>query len=238
MPVACENPVEIILNEADKHGMYVFLPVGLYAWFDFSRGSLEWHKEVADELFELYGHHKSFYGWYVSEEIFGDLGKSAKRCQEIEEFFFEFQRHCRAMAPCKPLMLAPNCHFVPCAAESWRKVLEHCDIICPFGFHRMPALDISGDEAAKLMQNLCDDAGSHLWMDMEVFSFAKDMALYPRPIDNVVEDLNKYTNFEEILCYQYPGLMNAPWASKKPGGEATVKLYMDYYQFLFGNEKA
>jgi len=237
MPITAKNPVEAILTEADKHNMNVFLPVGLYAWFDFTKGSLEWHKQVADELHELYGHHKSFYGWYVSEEVYGDLGNDPRSWCEIVEFFHEFQAHCRRLAPCKPVMLAPNCHFVPRAVESWRKLLKHCDIICPFGFHRMPAGDISGTEAAELMQKLCEDAGAHLWMDMEMFSFEEDNALYPRSISGIIGDLCKFTNFEHILCYQFPGLMNAPWATEKPGGEATVKLYTDYYNFLKSRER-
>jgi hypothetical protein len=232
MPIAAKNPVEAILSEADKHDMHVFLPVGLYAWFDFTKGSLEWHKQVANELYELYGHHPSFYGWYVAEEIFGDLGNDPQCWREIVDFFREFQAYCRQLAPCKPVALAPNCHYVPCAIENWRKLLKHCDIICPFGFGRMPADDISGAKAATLMQKLCDEVDSHLCMDMEVFLFNGDKALSPRPINGVIDKLNRFTNFEKTLCYQFSGLMNAPWASRKPGGEATVKFYTDYQQFL------
>jgi hypothetical protein len=96
----------------------------------------------------------------------------------------------------------------------------------------MPEKDISGEEAAGLFQKLCNEAGCHLWLDMEVFLFSKDLALYPRPIDGLVSDIQRFQNFETILCYQYPGLMNSPWASRKPGGEATVKLFVDYKRFL------
>jgi hypothetical protein len=69
MPIAAKDPVEDVLSQADKNGMKVFVAVGLYAWFDFSNGSLEWHKNVAKELWDKYGHHPSFYGWYVSEAM-------------------------------------------------------------------------------------------------------------------------------------------------------------------------
>ncbi|HUU31855.1 MAG TPA: DUF4434 domain-containing protein [Phycisphaerae bacterium] len=232
MPICAADPVEAILSEADRLGMHVFPGVGLYAWFDFTAGSLQWHKQVVDELYAMYGHHPSLYGWYVSEEIFGDLGNDPKRFNEIINFFREFQSHCRAMAPDKPLMLAPNCHFVGRAAEPWRQVLAHCDILCPFGFHRMPEGDVTGEEAAALMQRLCDEAGAHLWMDMEAFLFGPESELYPRPINGLVSDLVRFPNFEKILCYQYPGLMNAPSASIRPGGEDTVRLYVDYQRFL------
>ena len=73
MPIKCEDPLEVILTAADECGMHVFPGVGMYAWFEFSPDSLEWHKRVTVELNERYGHHKSFYGWYISEEIMGSL---------------------------------------------------------------------------------------------------------------------------------------------------------------------
>ena len=45
------DPLEAVLCEADKHEMNVMVGVGGYAWFDFTQGSLQWHKTVADELF-------------------------------------------------------------------------------------------------------------------------------------------------------------------------------------------
>src|SRR5579864_416314 len=69
--VAAHDAIEAILSEADRLQMNVFLGVGMYAWFDFSKDSLDWHKKVAEELWRRYGHHPSFYGWYVSEETYG-----------------------------------------------------------------------------------------------------------------------------------------------------------------------
>ena len=47
MEIAAKDPVEAILAEADKHGMHVMMGVGMFAWFDFTPESLEWHKRVA-----------------------------------------------------------------------------------------------------------------------------------------------------------------------------------------------
>ena len=82
----------------------------------------------------------------------------------------------------------------------------------------MPAGDLSGKQAAALLQKLCDKAGAHLWMDMEVFDFDHTGALIPRLIHGVIQSLDHYTNFEETLCYQFPGLMTAPWISPRLGG--------------------
>ena len=230
--IAATDPVEAVLAEADKHGMHVMVGVGLYAWFDFTPGSLAWHKRVADELWELYGHHRSFYGWYISAEVAGNLGTDTNRRREIVAFFKAFKEHVTGLAPDKPVMLATNSHHVAESEGYYPKLLEHLDILCPFGFHRMPDEDYTGEEAAEILQRYCDQAGAHLWMDMEVFLFGKRKALIPRPIDGIVSDLTRFPNFEKICCYAYTGLMNAPDQSRRPGGEPTVKLYEDYRKFV------
>lgn len=232
MPIACEDPMEAILSEADKLGMHVFPGIGTYAFFDYTPGSLAWHKKVAHEVWQRYGHHPSFYGWYVSAEIAGDLGGSRVRWDQIVEFFRQFRAHCRRMAPDKPVMLATNSHRVPKAVDAYRRLLGHLDILCPFGFHRMPAGDLTGEKAAKLLQALCDRAGAHLWMDLETFVFHKGGALYPRPVTALASDIRRFPNFEKILCYQFPGLLSAPGMSRRPGGPPSVKLYRDYKRFL------
>ena len=168
----------------------------------------------------------------VSEEIAGNLGADDARRQQIVAFFREFRPFLRRLAPEKPVMLASNCHTVRQGQSYYPQLLSNLDILCPFGFDRMPAGDMSGSQAAALLQNLCDKAGTHLWMDMEVFHFDQTSALIPRPNQEIVQSLQQYCNFEEILCYQFPGLMTAPWMSPQLGGQRAVRVYQDYQKFL------
>jgi hypothetical protein len=240
MPMQATDPVEDVFAEADRLGLYVFQGAGTYAWFDFTPASLRWHKELANELWGMYGHHPSFYGWYVGEEVCGELAcmsepnpqLEGKRREEIVEFFREFQAHCRSLAPDKPVMLAPNSFWVGKARDTYPSLLANCDILAPFGFSRMPVGDVTGEEAASMLQELCDQAGAHLWLDLEVFDFDKERALIPRSIDGIKSDLKRFSTFEKVLCYQYPGLMSAPWASIHPGGPRAVKLFQDYKAFV------
>ena len=235
--VTARDAIEAILSEADQLRMNVFLGVGMYAWFDFSKDSLDWHKKVAEELWHRYGHHPSFYGWYVSEETYGSLipdqGETAKERyrQEVTTFFREFQRFCRQLAPEKPIMLAPNAHGMLKSQDVWPLVLAHLDIVCPFAFHRMPPGDITGERSAEIWQALCDKAQAHLWMDMEAFLF-EDKALVPRPIGGLIQDLQRFPNFEKILCYQYSGIFNSPETKVAPGGAPTLVLFRDYFNYL------
>lgn len=230
--IAADSALESVLTEADRDGMKVFLGVGMYAWFDFTQESLDWSKKVATELWKKYGSHKSFYGWYISGEIAGNLGENDMRKKELVHFFEEFTPFVKTLAPDKPVMLATNCHDIKNSNGYYPDLLKNLDILCPFGFHRMPANDYTGSEAARILQDYCDKAGSHLWMDLEVFLFGENNALYPRPVGQVITDLLMFDNFEKICCYSYTGLMNAGWQTAKPGGPATVKLYEDYKKYL------
>lgn len=239
MDIAAKDPIEAILSEADKLGMNIFLGVGMFAWFDFTPESLEWHKLVAKELWDMYGQHESFYGFYVSEESGGGLDNweetsemQRKRKDDIVHFFKEFKKYCTSFAPSKPIMLATNSFDVPTGMDTYPALLEHLDILCPFGFARMPEGDITGKEAADMLQEACDAAGSHLWFDLEAFLFNPDSSLYPRPIEEIIHDLNMFDNFEKILCYQFPGVFNDPEMSVRIGEERTVELFKDYQEYL------
>lgn len=236
--IRASDPVEAILSEADKLNMHVMMGIGMFAWFDFSAESLRWHKKVAKEVWETYGHHPSFYAFYVSEESGGGLDnwektpeKRQERKDDIVRFFAEFKAFCKQMAPSKPIMLATNSMDVPQGKDTYPALLEHLDILCPFGFARMPENDLTGKQSARMLQKLCDDAGAHLWFDLEAFLFNEDGSLYPRPASQIIHDLNLFDNFEKILCYQFPGVFNDPEMSVRIGEERTIGLFKDYQQY-------
>lgn len=239
MPITAKDPVEAILKEADALGMSVMMGVGMFAWFDFTAQSLEWHKRVARELWDLYGHHPSFYGFYISEECAGNLYNSETtvenqliRKKEIVDFFREFKKYTSIFAPEKPVMLATNSMEVLKGADTYPALLQNLDILCPFGFARMPEGDLTGKEAADLLQKFCDNAGAHLWFDLEAFLFNPDNSLYPRPIEEIIHDLNLLDIFEKVLCYQYPGVFNNPKMSIRIGEERTIQLYNAYKAYM------
>lgn len=232
MDINCVDPVEVILSEADKLDMSVFAGIGMYAWFDFTTGSLEWHKKVIREVFELYGHHTSLYGWYISEEVFGDLNYGENTEKEIVEFFHQISLLRNELTPEMPIMLAPNCFYVNHTIDSWKKVASELDIICPFGFHRMGNDDLTSEEVIDLFQQIVDESGSHLWLDLEVFLFNPDMSLYPRPMNEIINELKRFSKFEKILCYQFPGVFSAPDDRIIAGGAATIKSFEDYQNYV------
>ena len=220
MDIACPDPVEAIMEEADRLGMHVLPGIGLFAWFDFGEESLRWHMDITREVLERYGHHPSFYGFYVSEECFGSL------VPDIASFFEQYSDFCRKLAPAKPIMLATNCFGLRGKDREYASLLRNLDILCPFGFSRMTPDDLTGREAAALLQGWCDEAGAHLWLDLEAFEFNPDGSLRAKPFETIRAELDSLALFEKVLCYQYPGVFNNTALHPRVGED--TGLYREY----------
>ena len=225
--IRAKNVVSAILEAADECNMHVLMGVGLFAWFDFSAISLEWHKRVAKELYDMYGHHNSFYGYYISEEIPGSLYDDwppiRDRWVEIVTFFRKFKAYVNKFSPTKPVALAPNnIRFHEFEAE-WSEILNNIDILLPFAFARdLEHLNI------KEISDICQKSSTHFWVDMEIFKNPFNNGLVPKEIDELIREIRIYDDVEQIYGYEYTGLLNDPNCPHDLGGEAAKKTYMEY----------
>lgn len=262
MNLPCADPLGVILDEADRLDMHVLLGLGNYAHFDYTPGSLAWHLDVLGELWSLYGRHRSLYGWYVSEELNGWIKPHEMRYWDrIDEFraevltFFEtLHGAIRDLAPHTLLMAAPDSHHHGDAADTWRELVRHCDILCVQGYQRRPVDGVPVDEAIRRMQGWCDAAGAHHWLDLEIFGFEHpglaepqresvlrelpdgtsdfvQTPLIPQDMELIRDELNLLNTFEFICAYQYPGLLCAPGSRRLPGGSRAVQFYRDYESY-------
>ncbi len=234
-PIAARDPVEAILSAADECEMSVFMGVGSFAWFDFSPEALEWHKNVTNELFELYGTHKSLYGWYVSAEIFGALyydypHVENEKYKEIVTFFQEYKAFVDKLTPTKPIAFAPNNIRFQEFEKEWKEILPNVDILLPFAFARDPEnLNI------KEIADICEACCTHFWVDMEMFAWPIDNGLLPKSIEELIGEIRFYDDVEQIYGYQFTGIMNPPDNQYNLGGERAKELYkryMEYYKCI------
>lgn len=228
MPITAQDPVEAILTAADQCQMQVLLGIGLFAWFDFSEESLLWHKRVAQEVYRRYAHHPSFYGWYVSEEIMGDLYESyfpeqAHRWQELPVFFREFADYVHQLTPTKPIAFAPNNIHFDKHAEKWEQILPYIDILLPFAFARDPAL-----WNVVQMKRICQKCNTHMWVDMEMFDIEFADGLRPKTMEQLRAEIQQYHDLEQCYGYQYTGILNHPDSPFDLGGRAAKELYQQY----------
>lgn len=229
MDIAASDPIEAILSEADQCNMAVFPGVGLYAWFDFSPESLEWHKRVTQELFDRYGHHPSLYGWYISEEMMGDLYYTYdpvpdEKYQDIIDFFAEYKKFVSRLTPTKPVAMAPDNVRMQCYRKQWLPILKNIDILIPFAFART---ENNVAEIAKLTA----ETGTHFWVDMEIFANPFDDGLVPKTYEDLIKEIHQYDVLEQVYGYQYTGLLNEPGYRKNVGEERTEELYVKYLDY-------
>ncbi|MDD4124815.1 MAG: DUF4434 domain-containing protein [Eubacteriales bacterium] len=229
--LSADDPVEAVLSAADECGMHVFVGVGLYAWFDFSPASLKWHKAVATELFEMYGHHKSFYGWYISEEIFGALYAEwdkvpYEKYKDIADFFREFKAFAKTLAPTKPVALAPNNINFTHYEKEWQTILPNVDILIPFAFAR----DLEHLNVTEI-KRICEECATHMWVDMEVFKNPFPDGLIPKETDELIKEIRIYDDVEQIYGYQFTGMLNPPESPFDLGGEPAKCLYEGYRKY-------
>lgn len=227
--LACDDPIEAVLAAADEADMHVFLGVGLFAWFDFSPQSLIWHKLVTTELWERYGHHRSLYSWYISEEMLGSLYYDysayipGETWRDVAAFFADYSAFVRELTPTMPVSLATNNQRLHEYGDEWRQILAGIDILFPFMFARdLENLNISQ------IQQLCDETKTRMWVDMEMFAFPFDEGLKPKTCDELIREIEIYDDVEQIFGYQFTGIMNDPDSPFNLGGEAAKQLYRDY----------
>lgn len=95
--------VELFLSLADKYDMKFYF--GLYDtghYWDTRDMSweLEYNKFVIDEVWQAYGHHKSFQGWYISTEI-------SRNTKGAIGAFHEMGRMCKDVSGGLPTFISP-----------------------------------------------------------------------------------------------------------------------------------
>lgn len=240
--IPCSDPIEEVLSEADKCNIKVFLGNGFFSDWRKANQNIK-SKDVIDRSFKameeltvLYGHHKSFYGWYYPDEtciIFNfskDFVKYVNSCSK---------RSCELDAD-KKTLIAPfgtnlvfaNNRFIDTLANLDVDFIAYQDEV---GVKKTPV-----NRTEKLFERLKkahDKAGrSQLWADIELFDFeglVYKSALLPAQFDRIkkqIENVSPYV--DKILCYQYLGLMNSPDSTSFAGHPDSTRLYNEYLNYI------
>lgn len=233
--MGCDDPLEAVLTAADKYGLKFFISNGFYGeWekphFLMSDKAVEKLRlKAMNEIAEKYSHHKSFYGWYYPNET-GIYG-------HYDDVFINYVNTSTAEA----LKLTPNAKTL-IAPYGTRNVVNDDKFV-----QQLDKLDVdiiayqdevgvqksTTDEIAEIYERLYKlhkkASSSSLWADVEVFKFEGEVyksALLPAPWERVVEQLKAVTPYvEEILIYQYTGMINRPDSYSWAGHTDSVNLY-------------
>lgn len=126
-----EDFVGNALTAADEHGIDVY--VGLQRneeWWERYSSDAEWLSEqaevsnaLADELWENYGHHESFAGWYLEFEVDNWHHTTRDHWTNLTAYYSEVTEHLHQLSGDLPVVIAP--FFTPEAElgpEEWTEM--------------------------------------------------------------------------------------------------------------------
>lgn len=240
--IPCADPIEAVLDEADKLGIKVFLGNGFYG--DWTKPGVNITSEevlnrtfrAMDELAKKYSHHESFYGWYFPDEVCIILHFSKKFINYVNLC----SKRCREITPGRKTLIAPygtnltltNSYYVDALASLDVDFIAYQDEI---GVQKTRVWQ--SERIFARLKKAHDKAGrAALWADIELFKFegmVYKSALLPADFSRIqrqIENVSPYV--DKIIGYQYTGLMNPKGSPSFAGHESSAKFYEEYCEYL------
>ncbi|MFZ5517645.1 MAG: DUF4434 domain-containing protein [Candidatus Zhuqueibacterota bacterium] len=230
-----EDLARLFFEAADQRKMKLFF--GIY---DSGRYWMEndWKKEAdinlkfIDEVWDRYGRHESFYGWYLTHEVSQGENSYIQLVTTIADY-------CKRITPGKSTLISPYYHGAKHNAASAISVAQHEKIwreifreingyidICAFQdghvhFHEL-------ETWMQVTRHLADEFGMTMWSNCE--SFDRDMPIRFLPIDwrkMKAKLVATCPYVEKIITFEFPHFMspNSLWPS-------AGNLFRRYREFL------
>lgn len=240
--IGCIDPIEEVLLEADEKGIKVFLGNGFYGDWQKAGKNIKSQEVISrsframEEITALYGHHKSFYGWYFPDEtcIILNFSKAFTKYVNLCSAF------CHELTPDKKTLIAPYGTNLAYANERFIYTLAELDVDFIAYQDEVGVRKTKVDRTAKIFEKLRrahDKAGrAQLWADIELFDFegiVYKSALVPAPFERIKKQIENVAPYvDKIICYQYPGLMNPAESDCFAGHEESTVLYKAYKDYI------
>jgi len=238
--LACADPLEAVLVAADKYNVKFFIGSGFYGdWM--SDNTItdpvagRQRLQAMDELMKRYGHHNSFYGWYWPDEAC----INPRFAPEFIPYVNALSHEARQLTPKAPIMIAPYGTRIALPDDAYVRQLDAIDVDIVAYQDEVGVRKSKATETAKFYEALrkAHDRSrkAKIWADVELFEFEGETyksALVPAGFERVRQQLEAVSPWvDEILVYQYPGLMNKSGSNAFAGSPASTKLYMDYQRW-------
>lgn len=239
--LACPDPLEAVLGAADKYDVKFFIGGGFYGDWQSNQTisdpvAAKKRLQAMEEIANRYGHHPSFYGWYWPDEAEINPHYTAE--------FIQYVNTCshlaRQLTPRAPIMIAPYGTRKAIADDEYVRQLDAMDVDI------VAYQDEVGVRKSKVTETPAFYEGLHkahvraqkakIWADLEIFECEGEVynsALGPASFDRVLQQLEAVSPWvDNILVYQYQGMMNKPGSAAFAGRPSSTKLYSDYMKWL------
>lgn len=230
----------MFLDLADKYELKFYCGIfdtGRYWLSGDYRKEVDLNKLFIDEIWEKYGHHPSFHGWYLSQEV-------SRRTGGIVESFTEIGRHAKQVSGNKPCLISPYIHGVKTDqvmsgdkaitleqhVKEWTEILStikgSVDILAfqdgQVEYHELKDYLIANRELASKF-------GMHCWTNVE--SFDRDMPIRFLPIrwEKLIKKLihSQEAGMEKAITFEFSHFMSPNSAYTQAGH--LYKLYCQHY---------
>jgi hypothetical protein len=238
--LACEDPIEAVLVAADKYNVRFFMGGGFYGDWESDQTisdpvATKRRLQSLEEIASRYGHHQSFYGWYWPDEAC----INPRYTQEFIKYVNTNSSLARQLKQSAKVMIAPYGTRIAIPDDEYVRQLDAMDVdIVAYqdevGVRKSKVVETSAFyEGLRRAHNRAQKA--RIWADVEVFEFEGEVyksALVPASFDRVRRQLEAVSPWvDEILIYQFQGMMNKPGSPAFAGSPASTRLYSDYIQW-------
>jgi hypothetical protein len=233
----CEDPLEALLQAADRHRVKVFVGNGFWGQWDspaILADAQARHRRLAavEELAERYGAHLSFHGWYWPNEA--EIRGHYK--PEFIDYVREGVRLARQVMPSALHLIAPYGTNMVQADDEYVRQLDALEIDVVAYQDEVGVQKSTPDQTGAYYEALrrAHDRAERaaLWADVEIFEFEGQVyrsALLPAPFARVERQLAAVSPWVDvILVYQYQGMMNRPGSPVMAGHPDSTRLHTEY----------
>ena len=241
-PLAAKDPIGALMRAAKRNNIKVFMSCGYYGeWSEpkvnmVDLGVQKRAFKAMERLVELYGDNSAFYGWYLPDETdinpyFSDL---------FMDYINRYAKFGRELLPASKVLIAPYGTNHLKADDKYISQLERIDADFVAYQDEVGVEKATYDETPRFYEALRkahDKAGrSALWADVELFEFTGKVyqsSLKSAPFERIEKQIQSVSPYvDEILVYQYQGMMNSPDSKAFCGHPDSLKLYNEYKAWL------
>lgn len=240
--------VGTVLDEAERQGMHVILGLGRGGdtpllwqferpdWPERNREGIDISCRVARELWERYGHRRSFYGWYLTHEM-NDLARASAYYDPVARF-------CHGLSPDKPVLAAPAGTPIltrDTLARSEVDIFAYQDAVgsgyVPYRNTFQPEQRIAMlPEVFRRYRELHAGTDKHLWADLELWEMdgsAGYSKAYPPPFSRVRKQIETEAPLVEMLTgYEIFGFLQVQGEGWRLKDRRATALAQEYRQYL------
>lgn len=233
-----DNFLEMILDEADKRNMKVF--VGGYIetidWNGDYKHEIEMNNIFMEEVEEIYGHHKSFYGWYIPHEtgnnilgipyIVKGICDKAKQLNPNRKTLLSPFFQSETLNVPKDQVLSPEQMY-----EEWDEIFDICGENLDFCAWQDASAPIQ--QVREYFVNVAKACRKHnieCWDNTELFEHEiKTQGFFPINFESLQYKINLLGDLvDRFMCFEFSHFMSPQ--SMFPSAKNLFNRYNSYYK--------